>query len=60
MTTKLKVLKGTGTHKKVKWSHGKHPPLKPGGPKRIDAVAPRAPYTMRWELYETPEPKVKP
>jgi hypothetical protein len=59
VTAKLKSVKGEGT-KTVKWAHGKHPPLKPGGPVRIDAAAPRRPYVLRWDLYETPEPKVKP
>jgi hypothetical protein len=59
MTTKLKALRGEGK-KTVKWAHGKYPPLKPGGPVRIDAAAPSSPYVLRWDLYETPEPKVKP
>lgn len=57
MTTKLKLLKGSGTRETVKWSHGKFPPKKPGGPRRIQAVAPRKPHVLNLELYETPEPK---
>lgn len=57
---KLKTVKGTPEAKTVKWAHGKYPPLKPGGPVRIDAAAPSSPYVLRWDLYETPEPEKKP
>jgi hypothetical protein len=55
VTAKLKSVKGEGK-RTVKWSHGKYPPLKPGGPVRIDAVAPRKPYVLRWELYTKEKP----
>jgi hypothetical protein len=60
MAAKLKYLKGEGTRDPVKWVHGKYPPKKAGGPRRISATGAREPYHVLWELYETPEPKVKP
>jgi hypothetical protein len=56
----LKLVIGTGTRDPVKWVHGKYPPKEPGGPRRIQAVAPRMPYVISLKLYESPEPTVMP